>query len=77
MVNSSNVARKPIILSIVNQKAFDIVAIYLIIKLLIKYYPYAAQKILYIFSLKASKASKSTLSLGVLFTILLSGAVYI
>ena len=75
-MNSSDVARKPIIFGVVNQKAFNIVAVYLIIKLLVKYRPYAAQKTSCVFSPEAFKASKSTSSLGVLFTILLSDAVY-
>ena len=36
---------------------------------LIKYSPYAAQKTLYVFGSKVSKASKSTLGLGVLFIV--------
>jgi len=56
------------------------------VKILCKYRPYAAQKTSYVFGSKASKASKdskdskaskSTWSLGVLFIILLSNAVYI
>ena len=43
----------------------------------VKYCPYATQKILYIFSFKASKALKSTLCLGVLFTILSNNTIYI
>jgi len=76
-------ARKPIIFGVVNQKALILFAVYLIIKLLVKYYPNATQKTLCVFSFevfkafKAFKVSKSTLSLGVLFIILLSDTVYI
>ena len=43
-MNSSDVARKPLIFGVVDQKAFNVVAVYLIIELSIKYRPYAAQK---------------------------------
>ena len=55
-VNSSNVARKPILFGVVNQKAFNIVVVYLIIKLSVKYYPYTAQKKSCVFGSEASRA---------------------